>query len=152
MTIKIGIDFGTVRVGVALSAPDSQVALPHATLINDESLINNLVTLIKDNQVAVIYLGLPLNLKGQVTQSAKKALELGMRLQEVLSEIPVRMIDERFTSSNANAALRAAGLTTRETKGLVDQVAAVAVLGQALEIEQRSGSLAGKSPQDWIGE
>jgi putative holliday junction resolvase len=152
MSVKIGLDFGTVRVGVAISAAGSKVALPHSTLVNDENLIQSLRDLIKNKQAQVIYLGLPLNLKGQVTQSAKKALDLAVQLQAVLPEVPIRMIDERFTSSNAEAKLQAAGLTTRETKGLVDQVSAVAVLDQALEIEQRSGSLAGTSPQDWIGE
>lgn len=95
-------------------------------------------------------MGLPLNLKGQVTQSAKKALDFAEQLQKASPQVLVRLIDERFTSANAEAKLQAAGLSTRKMKGLVDQVSAAAVLAQALEIEQRSGSLAGTTPGDWI--
>jgi putative Holliday junction resolvase len=59
------------------------------------------------------------------------------------------MIDERFTSTTATKQLQDAGLTSRQSRGLVDQVSALGLLEQALQIEDRTGTLAGSPPADW---
>jgi putative Holliday junction resolvase len=149
---RFALDYGTVRLGIAKSDPETKVALPFTTLSVSENLVSELVQLINESQVGCVYLGLPLNLKGEVTKSAKAALDLAADLIDQLKDVPVRMIDERFTSKTANQKLQGAGLTTRETKGLVDQAAALTLLTHALEIEERTGSLAGTPITDWIDE
>lgn len=152
MGTRLAVDFGTVRVGVAKSDPAGRVAIPLTTLSNDEALLKNLTQLINQEAATVIYIGLPLNLKGEVTQSARKALTFANRLSECAPDLEVRMIDERFTSKTAGAKLRAAGLSTRESRGLVDQVSALGLLEQALQIEAQTDNLAGSQPKDWIFE
>ena len=149
MSVRLAIDFGTVRIGIAKSDAQGKVALPLTTLKNDENLLKNLVDLVKQEESEVIYLGLPLNLKGQVTQSASKALKFASQLQQALPGVTVLMIDERFTSKTAASQLQQAGLSSKESRGLVDQISALGLLEQALQIEERTGSLAGTSPNDW---
>lgn len=149
MGVRLAIDFGTVRIGIAKSDAQGKVALPLTTLNNDENLLKNLVALVNQEKSEVIYLGLPLNLKGQVTQSASKALKFAGQLQQALPGVTVLMIDERFTSKTASAQLQQAGLSSKESRGLVDQISALGLLEQALQIEERTGSLAGTSPKDW---
>jgi putative Holliday junction resolvase len=150
VTGRFALDYGTVRLGIAKSDPNTKVAIPFTTLQVSENLVLELVDLINQAQVGCVYVGLPLNLKGEVTKSAKAALELAVALDKELADVSVRMIDERFTSKVANQNLQSAGLTTRETKGLVDQAAALTLLTHALEIEERTGSLAGTPITDWI--
>ncbi len=149
MGVRIAVDFGTVRVGVAKSDPAGKIALPLTTITGDELAVEKLVQLTTDEAAQVVYVGLPLNLKGQVTQSAKKALSFAEELSRKIAPIPVLMIDERFTSTTATKQLQDAGLTSRQSRGLVDQVSALGLLEQALQIEDRTGTLAGSPPADW---
>lgn len=149
MGVRIAVDFGTVRVGVAKSDPAGKIALPLTTITGDELAVEKLVQLTTNEAAEVVYVGLPLNLKGQVTQSAKKALSFAEELSRKIAPIPVLMIDERFTSITATKQLQDAGLTSRQSRGLVDQVSALGLLEQALQIEDRTGTLAGSPPADW---
>jgi putative Holliday junction resolvase len=149
MGVRIAVDFGTVRVGVAKSDPAGKIALPLTTITGDELAVEKLVQLTTNEAAEVVYVGLPLNLKGQVTQSAKKALSFAEELSRKIAPIPVLMIDERFTSTTATKQLQDAGLTSRQSRGLVDQVSALGLLEQALQIEDRTGTLAGSPPADW---
>ncbi len=149
MGVRIAVDFGTVRVGVAKSDPAGKIALPLTTITGDELAVEKLVQLTTNEAAEVVYVGLPLNLKGQVTQSAKKALTFAEELSRKIAPIPVLMIDERFTSTTATKQLQDAGLTSRQSRGLVDQVSALGLLEQALQIEDRTGTLAGSPPADW---
>ncbi len=149
MGVRIAVDFGSVRVGVAKSDPAGKIALPLTTITGDELAVEKLVQLTTNEAAEVVYVGLPLNLKGQVTQSAKKALSFAEELSRKIAPIPVLMIDERFTSTTATKQLQDAGLTSRQSRGLVDQVSALGLLEQALQIEDRTGTLAGSPPADW---
>ncbi len=149
MGVRIAVDFGSVRVGVAKSDPAGKIALPLTTITGDELAVEKLVQLTTNEAAEVVYVGLPLNLKGQVTQSAKKALTFAEELSRKIAPIPVLMIDERFTSTTATKQLQDAGLTSRQSRGLVDQVSALGLLEQALQIEDRTGTLAGSPPADW---
>ena len=149
MGSRIGIDYGTVRIGIAKTDPAAKMAIPLSTVLVNDSYLDELAKLIMEENPDCVYIGLPLSLKGEITQSANAALTLARDLSAKLINIQIRMIDERFTSKTANQQLQAAGLTTRETKGIVDQAAALAMLTQALEIEARTGSLAGVEFTQW---
>ena len=91
-----------------------------------------------------IYVGLPKHLSGAVGQSATKALNFANQLAKALSSVSVRMMDERLTTTSASARLSESGLNTREQKSMIDQVAAIELLEQALEFEKRNNQVPGK--------
>src|SRR3989339_1818369 len=126
----LGIDFGTTRIGLSLSDPLQILAQPYDTLTNDSHLIPRLAEIIKRQEVSLIVVGMPLNLKGE---KGKKALEIDLfvgRLKENLGA-SVIVWDERFTTAMAHQTLRRMGTRKREretNKGRVDAMAASLLL------------------------
>jgi len=151
--VRLCFDVGQVRIGVAKCDRDQILAVPVMTLQADDQADANVSALISEIVPAVIYVGLPINLKGANTASTQAAISFADQLSqtEVVTsqEIEIRLIDERLSTSSALGALRDSGKSARDSKGLVDQAAAVEILELALAIEKRTGSLAGTeiSPQ-----
>ena len=85
-----------------------------------------------------LVVGLPLSLSGGDTASTTDAREFAAALAEA-SGLPVRLIDERLSTVTAHSALRGSGRSQRESRSIVDQVAAVILLQQALDVEKNSG-------------
>ena len=85
-----------------------------------------------------ILIGLPLNLRGEDTRSTQDARDFAAAVAEA-SGTPVRLVDERLSTVSAHAALRDSGRTQRSSRSIVDQVAAVVLLQQALEVEKSTG-------------
>ena len=136
----LGIDFGTTRIGLSLSDPLQILAQPYDTLTNDSHLIPRLAEIIKRQEVSLIVVGMPLNLKGE---KGKKALEVDLfvgRLKENLGA-SVIVWDERFTTAMAHQTLRRMGTRKREretNKGRVDAMAASHLLQSYLDSRKRS--------------
>jgi len=136
----LGIDFGTTRIGLSLSDPLQILAQPYDTLKNDSHLIPRLAEIIKRQEVSLIVVGMPLNLKGE---KGKKALEVDLfvgRLKENLGA-SVIVWDERFTTAMAHQTLRRMGTRKREretNKGRVDAMAASLLLQSYLDSRKRS--------------
>ncbi|HCA78268.1 MAG TPA: Holliday junction resolvase RuvX [Bacteroidetes bacterium] len=136
----LGIDFGTTRIGLSLSDPLQILAQPYDTLTNDSHLIPRLAEIIKRQEVSLIVVGMPLNLKGE---KGKKALEVDLfvgRLKENLGA-SVIVWDERFTTAMAHQTLRRMGTRKREretNKGRVDAMAASLLLQSYLDSRKRS--------------
>jgi putative Holliday junction resolvase len=95
-----------------------------------------------------IYIGVPVNLKGESTQSTEDSL-LFAQAFEVSSSVPVRLIDERLTTSIANLQLRQVGKSQKDARSTIDQMAAVAILEFALSVESNTGNSPGLSIEDW---
>ena len=91
-----------------------------------------------------IVIGLPLSLSGEHTASTNDALEVARAIASV-TEIPVRLIDERLTTVSAHSAMKAVGKNQKKSRPVIDQVAAVLILQQALDSERSTGQLAGKA-------
>lgn len=142
--IRYAIDFGDARVGLAKSDIDGILAVPVATLKNDQELIKNILKEVNETGCLEIYVGLPKHLSGAIGQSATKALNFAHQLAKALSSVSVRMMDERLTTTSASARLSESGLNTREQKSMIDQVAAIELLEQALEFEKRNNQVPGK--------
>lgn len=144
---RVCFDVGSVRVGVAKCDRDQMLAVPVLTLANDESLIQAAMQLILDLEPGAIYVGLPINLKGQVTASTQAALDFAQALSSSLLKTSfmgeVRLIDERLSTASALSSLRDSGRTTKDSRGIVDQVAAVEILEFAMSLEKHTGGLAG---------
>ena len=142
--VRVGIDIGTVRIGVARSDRDGYLATPVETVDRgSENPIGQLVSLIAELEAIEVIVGLPLSLNGSHTASTEDALVMARELSEN-THVPVRLVDERLTTVSAHSALRAAGKKQKQTRSVIDQVAAVMILQHALDSERSSGNLPGK--------
>ena len=141
--IRYAIDYGEVRVGLAKSDIDAIMAVPVVTLKNDQDLITNILSQVNETGCLEIYVGLPKHLSGQIGITAKKCLNFAKELKKSLPSVSVRMLDERLTSSTASARLQESGVNTRGQKAMIDQVAAIELLEQALDFEKRNNLIPG---------
>jgi putative Holliday junction resolvase len=135
---RLGIDVGRARVGVARSDPDGLLATPVETVPRDDAAVGRVVALANEYEVVEILVGLPLNLRGEDTPSTTDAREFASAVAEA-SSLPVRLVDERLSTVSAHAALRNSGRSQRTSRSIVDQVAAVVLLQQALDVEKSTG-------------
>ena len=140
--MRLGIDVGTVRVGVARSDADAIMAVPETTLQRDDSTIDALRSLVDEWSAVVVYVGLPLALSGADGLAAQSARDLAGRLAAAV-ECPVRLVDERLSTVEAQRALHDAGRDSRRSRPVIDQVAAVLILEHALALERAAGTPAG---------
>jgi putative Holliday junction resolvase len=146
--VRLGIDAGKARVGIARSDSSGLLATPVSTLQRaSESLLADINSIARDIDAFEVVVGLPLNLSGAHTPSTEDALALAREIASA-TQLPVRMIDERLTTVSAHAALRETGKKQRGTRSVIDQVAAVMVLQHALDSERSSGNPAGKRLED----
>ena len=137
----LGVDLGSVRVGVALSDPTGTLASPLAVLPRSARLLDQLAALAAEHEVDAVVVGLPRSLDGQERQAAKAARAEAGVLAERLS-VPVHLQDERLSTVAAHAGLAAAGKTARQRRGSVDASAAAVLLQSWLE------SPAGRRPEE----
>ncbi|MCW3494523.1 Holliday junction resolvase RuvX [Microbacterium sp. SSM24] len=136
--VRLGIDVGRARVGVARCDPDGLLATPVETVPRDEAAVARVVALVEEYSVFELLVGLPLNLRGEDTASTVDAREFATALAAA-SGVPVRLVDERLSTVSAHAALRDSGRSQRSSRSIVDQVAAVVLLQQALDVEKSTG-------------
>jgi len=129
----LGLDYGTRRIGVALSDALQLTAQPLAVLDADPvSFVEELRRLVTEHNVEMIVVGLPVNLQGEETESAREARKLA-ELAESATGLPVRMADERFTTRTAEQVLVAANVRRSRRRGVVDKVAAAVMLQAYLD-------------------
>ncbi len=138
--MRIGVDVGTVRIGVARSDPHGMLATPVETVTRGAGDIDRIRALALEIEAIEVVVGLPLALSGRETASTADARSFATALASRI-DVPVRVVDERLSSVSANSALRASGRTAKNSRSVVDQVAAVIILQHALDFE-RSASLA----------
>ncbi len=139
--VSLGVDVGSVRVGLAASDPHGLLASPVATLARAAASgpatdLTAIAAEVAERAATVIYVGLPRSLSGREGPAAQLAREYARALAAVVT-VPVRLIDERFTSVTAQQQLRAAGVPGRKQRAVVDQIAAVLILQTALD-QQRN--------------
>lgn len=139
--VRLGVDVGSVRVGLASSDPDGLIATPVQTLARDEqggADLRALAAEVTERQVLEVLVGLPRSLSGGEGPAAALARAYAGRLA-ALVDVPVRMVDERLSTVAATRSLRDAGVKGRKQRGMVDQAAAVVLLQTALDTERASG-------------
>jgi len=135
---RLGVDVGKARVGVAKCDPDGLLATPVETVPRDDDAVARIVALAEEHSALELYVGLPLNLRGEDTPSTQDARDFATALS-VASGLVVRLVDERLSTVSAHAALRSSGRSQRSSRSIVDQVAAVVLLQQALDVEKSTG-------------
>ncbi|WP_029144229.1 Holliday junction resolvase RuvX [Microbacterium luticocti] len=140
--VRLGVDVGRARIGVARCDPDGMLAVPVETVPRDDASVARVLALATEHDAVELVVGLPLNLRGDDTPSTADARAFAGALAAA-SLRPVRLVDERLSTVSAHAALRGSGRTQRSSRSIVDQVAAVVFLQQALDIEKRTGRPAG---------
>lgn len=142
--VRLGLDIGTVRIGVAASDADGILATPDSTVQRaDDNYVGQIKAACERLNVIEVIVGLPLALSGAVTASTRDALDAARLVQEAV-DVDVRMIDERLTTVSAHGALRHVGKKQKQTRQVIDQVAAVLILQHALETERTQGTVPGK--------
>ncbi len=130
----MGIDFGTKRVGLALSDGLGLLAHPYATLTRStrERLFADLLAIISRENVQAVVLGLPLGLDGQETETARQVRNFAASLKRRVS-IPIHFQNEALSSQYAQEQLHQAGRRGQKQRVVLDQQAAVIILNDYLE-------------------
>jgi len=133
----LGIDLGSVRVGLALSDPLGYTAQPLKSMprVGPRKDLDFLARLVRENDVKKVVVGLPLMLSGEEGRSATAAREFAGRLEERLSGLPVELWDERLTTVEAERTLVSADVSRRKRKEVVDGMAAVLILQSYMEAQ-----------------
>jgi putative Holliday junction resolvase len=131
----LGVDYGSVRIGLAVSDADRVIASPLATYERRSADIDAAYfrETIQEEQVSGLVVGLPVHLNGREGTKATEARQYGTWLQQI-SGLPVVFADERFTTVEAEDALWSAGLTHKKRKGRRDRVAAQIMLQAYLDL------------------
>ncbi len=137
--VRLGVDVGTVRIGIAASDPDGLMAFPVSTVTRGDGDVAQVAAIVDERQATRVYVGLPRKLSGDDGQSAAFAHEFAHALTEHCNAV-VRLVDERFSTASAQQAMRQAGRNSRQQRQVIDQAAAVVILESALDIE-RQGNL-----------
>jgi putative Holliday junction resolvase len=148
--IRIGVDVGSVRVGVARTDPDGRLAVPVTTLTrppgraSDRPDLAALVDLVAEYEPLEVVVGLPLGLDGTEGAASAAARAYAGDLVALLRarglDVPVRLLDERLTTAEATRGLQAAGRDARSGRVVVDQAAAVIIVQHALDSERATGT------------
>jgi len=145
--VRLGVDVGSVRVGLAASDPGGVLATPIETIERDlesGSDLGVIAAAVLERQVLEVVVGLPRSLSGNEGPAAAGARAYAVALAARISPIPVRLIDERLTTIDAHRQLRDSGMAGRAQRAVVDQAAAVLILQAALDAEKASGLAAGE--------
>lgn len=147
--VRLGVDVGSVRVGVARSDPDGLLAVPVATLARPSGGsrrpdLDELVALVGEYDALEVVVGLPLGLDGREGAAAAAARAYAADLAAALRvhgvDVPIRMLDERLSTAEASRGLAAAGRNSRSSRSVVDQAAAVIIVQHALDAERALGT------------
>ncbi len=147
MGVVLGLDYGQRRIGMALSDPTGTLASGVGTHLtpDDGSILDRIAALVRERGIEAVVVGLPLTADGREGTSAAAARRFAERLAEAL-DLPVHLVDERYSSQEADRWLRAPGGRRRRgarDKGLRDEVAAELILQQYLDSRRREDGEAG---------
>lgn len=142
--IRLAIDVGSVRIGVAGCDPGGVLASPLATVRRGGGDLAEIARLSVEREVIEVIVGLPTSLSGQAGQAAIGARAFAAELADLVAPVPVRLVDERFTTTLAHSALRAGGRDSKQRRFTVDKAAAALLLQSALDSERLTGSPPGE--------
>lgn len=140
--VRLSIDVGSVRVGVARCDRDGLLAVPEVTLARDpdgESDIAEIAELVTRLGVVEVVVGLPLRLSGEAGPAAEAARSYAEAVARRVEPVPVRLLDERLTTVTASRRMRDAGRRQRAQRQVIDQAAAVVLLQTSLDTERATG-------------
>ena len=137
---RIGFDYGEKRIGVATSDSESILVSPHATINNDADLYLKIGEILNDVQPIYIVIGNPKHLSGADSSKSDEAASFAALVRS-LYEGPIYLVDERLSTQVSYAQMREAGKSARDSKSVIDQIAAVNILETALLNEKSNTSI-----------
>lgn len=140
--VRLAVDVGTVRIGVARSDPLGMLASPLETVARGSGDLDRITELVREESAIDVYVGRPAALSGRVTASTQDAIDFARELDARLPGL-VRLIDERLTTVTAQGQLRSSGKDARRGRAVIDQVAAAIMLEHALDSERQTGTRPG---------
>jgi putative Holliday junction resolvase len=137
----LGVDVGSVRIGVAISDPDAILATPVETVRRDRNgaHVRRLAALVAEHDIVEVVVGLPRTLADRSGAAAADAISVADQLVPRVSPVPVRLADERLTTVVAQRSLRDAGIRAKGQRSVIDQAAAVDILQNWLD-QRRAAS------------
>jgi putative holliday junction resolvase len=141
---RLAVDVGSTRLGVARCDPAGVLASPLTTLRRGRGDVDSLAALAAGHSAIEVVVGLPTGLSGREGAAARDARAFAVSLAARIAPLPVRLVDERFTTVVAHDALRQAGRGSRDRRPVVDQAAAALILQSALDTERSTGQPAGE--------
>jgi putative Holliday junction resolvase len=141
--VRLGVDVGDVRIGVARSDPAALLATPVETVAQGPASISRLLDLAIEHDAIEVIVGLPRSLSGRIGPAAVKTLAFARGLYDTAAgrgmSLPVRLVDERLTTVSAERMLRERGKKGSRRRAVVDQAAAVVILQHAIDTERSTG-------------
>lgn len=152
--VRLGLDPGDARIGVARSDFSGFLASPVETVKRGRGDLARIVELLREEQdgdpdrVVEVVVGLPRSLSGSEGPAAAKVREWAARLARAVAPVPVRLADERLTTVTAEAMLRDRGRSGARRRAVVDQAAAVVILQHVLDTERASGAAPGETLEE----
>lgn len=146
--VRLGIDPGDARIGVARSDPSGFLATPVETVRRGKGDLARIAALVAEEEAVEVVVGLPRSLSGGEGPAAVKAREFAARLARRVAPVPVRLCDERLTTVSAEAMLRDRGRKGGKRRAVVDQAAAVLILQHALDTERATGAAPGETVEE----
>jgi putative Holliday junction resolvase len=146
--VRLGIDPGDARIGVARSDPSGFLASPVETVRRGKGDLRRIAQILaaeaEESTVLEVVMGLPRSLSGGEGPAAAKVREFAAALARRVAPVPVRLVDERMTTVSAEAMLRDQGRSGSRRRAVVDQAAAVLILQHALDTERATGVAPGE--------
>lgn len=138
--VRVAVDVGTVRIGLAASDPGGVLAAPVETVRRGAGDLDRIAALVRDRDALEVVVGLPRSMSGREGPAAASVRDFAARLARVVLPVPVRLVDERLSTVAAERGLRASGVRGRHSRRVVDQAAAVLILQGALDTERAVGT------------
>ncbi|MHB0927692.1 MAG: Holliday junction resolvase RuvX [Candidatus Nanopelagicales bacterium] len=143
--VRVALDLGTRRIGVARCDREAIMAVPDRTIdAGDPTWLAQVTALVREHGAMELIVGNPVSLRGRAESASQSARERATLLAQVMGELPVRMVDERLTTAGAMRQLQASGKNSKQARQFIDAQAAVGILEFALEYERRTGQPAGE--------
>lgn len=142
---RLGVDVGSVRIGVAVCDPDGMVATPLETVPAGPQAVGRLVELATEVEAIELVVGLPVSLNGRESHAAALVRTFAGELRDAVEPLVVRLYDERMSTMTADSLLREGGRSGRSRRGVIDQAAATVILQAALDAERTRGSAPGET-------
>jgi len=130
--VRLGVDPGRVRVGVAVCDPTGLLATPLVTLPRSGS-IEALARLVEETSAVDVIVGLPRSLSGAAGPAEVETRQFADELAARVAPVPVHLTDERFTTAIATRTLSGLGVRGKRQRAVVDQAAAVVILQSWLD-------------------
>lgn len=146
--VRLGLDPGDARIGVARSDPTGFLATPLETVKKGRGDLARLKEIVaeiaEESTMLEVVVGLPRSLKGGENPATAKVRDFAASLARRVAPVPVRLVDERLTTVSAEAMLRDRGRKGQDRRAVVDMAAAVVILQHALDSERASGTAPGE--------